>query len=334
MKRFVPFLVCAAMMVTLLGCKEAGNSQTKAAEVTKEPPASDPEKIQPAGTWGKPNELYPVLKGGKWGYVNNTGKMVIEPQYLMAGRFTDDLAMVVDGKKKKVGYIDREGKYVIEPKFDGGGPFAEGFAAYYMNKKAGLIDKTGKTILEPKFHRIGRFHEGLAVAVVATELRDRVVYDCGYIDYKGKVVIIPQFESACTAFSEGLAGIRKLGQLWSFIDTKGNTAIKPAYFALGQFGEGIAAASAENSRWGFIDKSGNWVITPRYEQVGFFSDGRATAIGTGGKLWGYIDKSGGFVVKQQFSFAEPFQDGIALVQVGKKVGYIDRDGKYVWPLTE
>ena len=133
MKRFVPFLVCAVML-SLMGCKESGVSQTKTAEAPKEPPASDPTKIAPAGTWGKPNELYPVLKGGKWGYIDNTGKMVIEPQFLMASRFNEDLAMVVEAKKKKVGYIDREGKFVIEPKFDGGGPFSEGFAAMYLNK--------------------------------------------------------------------------------------------------------------------------------------------------------------------------------------------------------
>ena len=331
MKRFVPLLVCA-VLVSMYGCKESGPNQAKT-DTQKEPPASDPKQIAPAGTWGKAGELYPVRKGGKWGYIDNTGKMVVEPQFFLADRFYEDLAMVVD-QKKKVGYINHEGKFAIEAKFDGGGPFSEGFAAMYMNKKAGIIDKTGKVVLEPKFHRIGRFHEGLAVAVVATQLRDRVVYDCGYIDYHGKVVIYPQFESACTAFSEGLAGVRKLGQLWSFIDTKGNTAIKPAYFALGQFGEGIAGASSENSRWGFIDKSGNWSITPRYEQVGYFSEGRCTAIGPGGKLWGYIDKTGGFVIKQQFAFAEPFRDGIAIVQVGNKFGYIDRDGKYVWPLTE
>jgi len=332
-KRFVPFLVCAAML-SLLGCKESGGSLTKTATGgAKEPPAADPTKIAPGGTWGKAGDLYPVFKGGKWGYIDNMGKMIIEPQYLMGSRFTDDLAMVVDAKKK-VGYINHEGKFAIEPKYDGGGPFSEGFAAIYLNKKAGLIDKSGKIVLEPKYQRIGRFHDGLAVGVVATQLRDRVVYDCGYLDYKGKFVIYPQFESACTSFSEGLAGVRKLGQLWSFIDAKGNTAVKPAYFALGQFGDGLAGASSENSRWGFIDKTGKWIITPRYEQVGYFSEGRASAIGSGTKLWGYIDKTGGFVIKQQFVFAEPFQDGVAMVQIGKKVGYIDRDGKYVWPLTE
>ena len=48
---------------------------------------------------------------GRWGYINSTGKFVLEPQYEDALPFSDFLAPVkVEGKW---GYINGEGKFII-----------------------------------------------------------------------------------------------------------------------------------------------------------------------------------------------------------------------------
>lgn len=52
----------------------------------------------------------------------------------------------VDGK---YGFIDRTGKIVIEPTFESVGIFAEGLADAKSGGKWGLIDRTGKLIWEP-----------------------------------------------------------------------------------------------------------------------------------------------------------------------------------------
>ena len=55
---------------------------------------------------------------GKCGYIDITGKYVIEPQFDYADDFTDNgLARVRigDWETGKYGYIDITGKYVIEP---------------------------------------------------------------------------------------------------------------------------------------------------------------------------------------------------------------------------
>ncbi|EAK1349894.1 WG repeat-containing protein, partial [Campylobacter coli] len=55
----------------------------------------------------------------------------------------------------KWGFIDKSGKIVIEPKFDGVGNFSEGLAGVELNGKWGFIDKSGKIVIEPKFDDIG-----------------------------------------------------------------------------------------------------------------------------------------------------------------------------------
>ncbi|MFH5163641.1 WG repeat-containing protein [Campylobacter coli] len=55
---------------------------------------------------------------------------------------------------RKYGFIDKSGKIVIEPKFDGVGNFSEGLAKVKLNGKYGFIDKSGKIVIEPKFDDI------------------------------------------------------------------------------------------------------------------------------------------------------------------------------------
>jgi hypothetical protein len=52
----------------------------------------------------------PAKLAGKWGYIDKTGNIVIEPQFDSAHRFSAELAQVHVGDK--IGYIDKTGRYV------------------------------------------------------------------------------------------------------------------------------------------------------------------------------------------------------------------------------
>ncbi len=95
----------------------------------------------------EPPWLYTVLKDGKWGYIDQAGKIAIAPQFTQAGEFSEGLATVsLDGKW---GYVDQSGAIVIPPRFafaegfsDGLGivhlSLSEGGSAGYIDKKASL----------------------------------------------------------------------------------------------------------------------------------------------------------------------------------------------------
>ena len=50
---------------------------------------------------------------------------------------------------RKYGYIDKSGKVVIEPQFDYVRDFSEGLAVVEKDGKWGVIDKNGKVVIEP-----------------------------------------------------------------------------------------------------------------------------------------------------------------------------------------
>jgi hypothetical protein len=51
--------------------------------------------------------------GGRWGYIDKSGKLVIQPQFDNARPFSLDLAPVQVGSAW--GYVNREGKLIWSP---------------------------------------------------------------------------------------------------------------------------------------------------------------------------------------------------------------------------
>ena len=283
---------------------------------------------------------------GRWGFIDETGKYVIEPKFIMVKTFSEGLAAVIfkenENAYSKVGFMDQTGHIVIPPQFSGEGGvsergFSEGLAAVKVYKdradKWGYIDKSGKFVIKPQFAAAGLFSEERAKVGIA-EPYWTIDYTWGFIDTEGRWVAKPQFKSA-GEFSEGLAPVLMNDKV-GFIDLQGRIAIQPQFGPDGSggcsqdgrvgassFSEGLAAVRLKDGLWGkdwgFIDRHGNWVIQPDFACAAPFSEGLAL-IGIreveGAWRYGYIDKTGAIVIKPQFSEAHSFVGKLAHVTIG------------------
>ncbi|MET0647453.1 MAG: WG repeat-containing protein [Pyrinomonadaceae bacterium] len=94
--------------------------------------------------------LAPVLSFNKFGFIDRTGKVVIEPLFRETNGFSEGLAAVkiVGSDGQYVwGYIDRTGRFAVAPQFREAHPFAGGLAQVTAaDGKKQLIDGTGKVI--------------------------------------------------------------------------------------------------------------------------------------------------------------------------------------------
>jgi hypothetical protein len=99
--------------------------------------------------WGDFNDgLSRRLFGEKYGFIDRTGKTLINPQFDLTEGFSEGLAAVEIGKKW--GYIDITGKMVIEPQdWFSAKPFHNGLAQVVTHGRWGYIDKTGKYVWGP-----------------------------------------------------------------------------------------------------------------------------------------------------------------------------------------
>ncbi len=103
-----------------------------------------------------------VVVGGKWGYINKQGELVIPLQFDGADFFENGFAIVEKNTKKT--FIDKTGKAITEFKYDFVNPFCEGLAAVGGGRplEFTFIDKTGKTVISHDFSAAGDFYKGRA----------------------------------------------------------------------------------------------------------------------------------------------------------------------------
>ena len=314
----------------------------------------DPTKKKGAGA------PFQIRRGKKWGFMNRTGKVIIEPQFDAVNDFFRGRAAAL--KNGKWGYINESGIEIIPFSFDGALDFTGEIAPVLVGRKWGYIDLTGRWIISPQFQAAAEMKDGLARVLYWERLecargiytnKDAPVYmfqmptimtalttGCGplngrygFVDASGKFAIQPNLQWA-EDFSEGLApfGIeRKFG----YVDAKGQTVISPQFESAEKFSDGLAAVRL-NGKEGYIDKSGQWIVEPKFDFAGQFSEGLARVRVSVSTKAGYRDKTGKLVIELQNEHGWVFSEGLAPIDNNNDRGhrYIDRTGKTVLRLPE
>jgi hypothetical protein len=286
--------------------------------------------------------LYRFIRGGKAGYIDQTGWIVIPPRFPAFGNsgseFHDGLLEIATSNGR---YVDRAGKVVIDRGVAGGWDFSEGLAAAMSQSEKlwGYIDTSGKFAITPRFASTAQdyvwpFHDGMAKVEVKGKF--------GYIDHAGNFVITPRF-GAASDFHEGMAWVVTDGPCVDlsddpcrvgaqakappcrvgFIDKTGRVLSEARYDLAREFSEDLAPVRL-GKLWGFANKTGKIAIAPAFEDAAPFSSGLARIQVKG--LYGYIDKSGKIQIAAQYRYADNFSEGFAVVGDGP-VWYIDRTGK-------
>lgn len=168
------------------------------------------------------------VKLKSYGFIDPTGKMVIEPMFGFVTPFSDGLAIATiatddededeDDKKEKeepkFGIIDTKGRFVMAPQFDEVESYSEGVMPVKKDGRWRFVDNTGADVvlLREDFEYVYPLIEGRANVLIGGKF--------GAIDKAGNLIIDAHFDNLC-AFSEGLAYAR-FGNTHGFINTSGN----------------------------------------------------------------------------------------------------------------
>jgi hypothetical protein len=270
------------------------------------------------------SELFRFVRNDKLGYVDRSGKIIIEPKFEEAENFSEGLALVKIGEK--FGYIDRTGKIVISPEFDRADNFSEGLAPVEIGGKFGCIDKARKLVIPARFDSIDRFKNGIAEVSIG-DVR-------GVIDRSGKFTAYPTSSNAAPittaqSNSDELISFEQNNR-YGYMDRKGKVIVRPKFDDVGGFSEGLAWVIIDR-KLGYIDKTGKVKITPQFYDSPFAS-GRGDFDGGLAKVCldgcGYIDRTGKIVIPLKFdNVARKFRNGLAWVVIDNQLGYVDRTGK-------
>lgn len=108
-----------------------------------------PEKPKLTPVVEKQDAYVKVNKGGKWGFKERNGKVVVEPVYDEVFSFHEDLCCVE--KEEKFGYINRQGEVVIPLEYDCATSFSEGYACVFKREKCGYINRDNEIVVRFEF---------------------------------------------------------------------------------------------------------------------------------------------------------------------------------------
>jgi hypothetical protein len=266
--------------------------------------------------------LLPVEIDGKWGYIDDNGKLIIPATYSEAGYFNDDLAAVQ--KDGKYGYISKSNKVVIEAIYDDAQDFSDSRGIVEKNGKYGLIDRNGFLIFETIFEEIGPLSEGLLYA------KKDSLY--GYYT-KNRINRIPEKFEEAESFEGGMARVKIEGKQ-AIIDSVGSFIVKPFYEEIDFYSDTLLIF-IENDKYGICKLDGTKIHEPKYDYIGKLDNSRGIFV-ENNKI-GYFNEQASIVIPANFDTYPNYQsysvfkNGFAGAKKGGKMGLIDINGKTFVP---
>lgn len=144
---------------------------------------------------GQSGLRFRISENNRFGFIDETGSVVIAAQFYSAQEFSEGSAAVrIDGK---FGYINTDGSVCIAPKYDYALPFENGLALVYLNGKPLFINVSGEKAFESNYASMSRFIDGKSYVKTITG-------KSGVIDFKGDLLVDTIYQHI-EQFKDGLA---------------------------------------------------------------------------------------------------------------------------------
>lgn len=135
----------------------------------------------------------------KNGFIDRSGKWIIDPKFEKARNFDNGVAPVSEDGKLW-GYIDNRGDFVIPPKFKDAEIFSsDNLAPVKLSKAWGFINKEGELVIEDKYAISAKsfnFFKKQAKGFIKGLARVSYKKKWGYIDVNGDLLANTWFENA------------------------------------------------------------------------------------------------------------------------------------------
>ena len=285
----------------------------------------------------------------KWGYIDKTGKLVIEAVFDDVGQFSEGLAAI--NQNGKWGYIDRKGKMVIPIIYKSGwafhenrarvkpfdqpdsyiypsgtslasaqwsaaGDFSEGLALVKVGNLFGYIDSTGSMAIQPIYARGQNFRHGLAVI----EIEER----SGVINKAGELLVPARFDKIILPEEAGIILCMQANTAEAF-DFSGRQLVKLENANM-TASDGHLIVFNRNDKYYFydLDHAGSKPTMP-YDHI--IPLGQHRWAGRKGEEYSLLDNEGEKIDTILYQQINHFKEGVAAYRKNKTWGYLNLNGE-------
>ncbi|WP_107039806.1 WG repeat-containing protein [Brumimicrobium mesophilum] len=267
-------------------------------------------------------KIFQFIKNEQYGFMDESGNVVIPAKYEFAGEFNNGLAVVA--KNGIYGYINKDGVLLIDYKYEEAMDFDQGRAIVLENDKYGIIDVSGTYILNPKYKDIGVFSEGLAYVQEEKGFQ--------YYTLDGSLAFSTMYDEAFS-FDKGMALVRK-NEEKGYIKKDGSFVVSVENGSLKHFKDSIFIHETRDSV-NLMYANGEYLFAESFDQIGVLKNNRAIIEKNG--QYGYIDGKGKIIIPMEHTpysnytqFAQ-FENGHVVIKRNGKFAMMDSLGKSVLP---
>lgn len=259
-------------------------------------------------------KLFPVLKNGKFGFMNRQGELIVKAEYDYVSIFSSGLAAVF--KNGKFGFIDKNNNVIIDFLFDEVQDFEQGRAVVEIDENFGWINTTGSYVIPAVYEDIGTYSDGIIYGFKDDKYQ--------YFNRDGKPLFDRKFDEAYS-FTDGLAKVF-FDDYVAYLKKDGSFLIKSEAKDLKHFHENLFVIDFGDSL-NITDLNDSLYLEESVDRIGTLNDNRAIYEKDG--EFGYLNERGEVIIEAKynlypnyFQFAQ-FTNYHAKVAKGDKFSLID-----------
>ncbi|MFT4521284.1 MAG: hypothetical protein ACI8ZN_000213 [Bacteroidia bacterium] len=273
---------------------------------------------------GKMREgLMPAKRGGRYGYINAQGKMVIDNTFLGTEAFHNGYAVVKfkKGKKRLLGVINKEGTIVYSGSYRTIYDVDENgyFELRNSNREYGLAHVSHGIVIPVRYKSIIKQSN----QVIAVSNSKTKIYE---LDSKG---VYKRLFKVNGINKEGFCDdvlLVKKGKTYGIVDRSGGLVLRYSYRKLAPFENGISATGSRRYTY-VINLSGDTLCKVVGGAVGGFNNGLLLIRSQSSYF--YVNQAGKRVFDKSFEQAVPFANGRAIVKWKGNLGVFDKNGFFI-----
>lgn len=249
--------------------------------------------------------LIRVMKNGKQGVVDETGKEIIPCNYLKIYRLRYQYIGIENDFK---GVVSVDGKIIVSPEYNSVIPKEYGFSVRKEGKK-GILDRQGEEIIPPIYDKLENrmFTTGMSV-----QLNGK----WGYYNEKGMLIVPPEydeieppylFDGGVTVMNNGKKG---------YYNKNGKLIVPIEYDDIRAWRQDNAIIVQKNGKEGMLNKEGQTVLSMEYDKLNLYAQGYIKAVRD--KKIGFYHYLGKVLVEPIYDNFELLKNGIVRLSKGGK----------------
>ncbi len=281
-------------------------------------------------------------QGDRWGFINLSWELVIEPKFEEVGEFSEGYCTVK--QEDKWGLIDNNGEIIIEPKYNrlGVSFFDEGIYFFRNGTKRGYINQDGVIMVKGTYDFLHPYLYNNRLLFVF-EKNEKV----GLLSEEGAMVkelLFEDYSSPCKVATcnpaadyiasdylvfekDGLQAVFHEGELvtdFKFEKISG-FGLPMEFSGVIQF---IARVEGEKEKGLYDVEEGEYIIEPgEYDDVSYLSNNKIRV--KQGSKYGFVDEAGSKLIDLEYDYATYFRNELAAVKKGDDVKLINQGGETV-----